>query len=165
MLNPLHAARCEVGRRAQAWPVLEHFIRNVVHFEGEARFIILPAGDRKDLAADFPDMRPTPLDHVSGRGERPAERIEFFVGHIPHSIPFIIPFIPAPLFSGGGSGWGACGAILQSRRPAKSRRPNRDDTSRAALPTTSPPIPSRPHQGGGREQAARPPPPLFSGGG
>jgi hypothetical protein len=53
----------------------------VADFEGEATLAIRPAGDRKHLSTDLPDMRSTPLHHAGGRRQGPTERIEFFKGH------------------------------------------------------------------------------------
>src|SRR4051812_26570112 len=81
MLDPFQPARRKIGRRTQAWLLLEHFERNVADLEREAWLTIRPAADRKDLATDFPDMRPPPLNHVSCRREGAAEFVELFVCH------------------------------------------------------------------------------------
>src|ERR1700722_1730162 len=82
MLNPLHAARSKIGGGTQARLLLEHFVRNVAHLEGEARLVILPAADGEDFAANFPDMRSAPLDHIGRCGKRAAEFVELFIGHM-----------------------------------------------------------------------------------
>lgn len=82
VLDPFSAARSEVWGRAQARLILQHLLSNVAYLEGEARFGVLTGSDRKDLAADLPDVRPTPLDHIGGCGEFPTESIEFFKSHI-----------------------------------------------------------------------------------
>src|SRR6516164_1541433 len=96
MLDPFHPARCQIGRGTQAGLFLEHFVCDVAHFEREARFVNLPTADREHLAADFPDMRSAPLDHIGRSGERTAEGVESFVGHSPHSEPGRGPLKQAP---------------------------------------------------------------------
>src|SRR5260221_14776121 len=82
MLNPFNSARREIRSGAQARLLLQYFLGNVAHLEGEARFVILPAADSKDLAANFPDVRSAPLNHVRGCGKCAAEFVEFLVGQL-----------------------------------------------------------------------------------
>src|SRR5579871_641222 len=81
MLDPGHAARGKIGGGAQAGLVLEHFVGDLAHLEGEARLVVLPAADGKDLAADLPDMGAAPLHDIGRRGEAAAESVELLVGH------------------------------------------------------------------------------------
>src|SRR5262249_33670069 len=69
-------------RRTQARLFPEHFVGHIAHLEGEARLVVLPAADREDLAAHFPYVRSTPLDHVGRRGKAPAECVVLFIGHL-----------------------------------------------------------------------------------
>lgn len=81
MLDPFHAARRKVRRRAQTRLVLQDFIGEVTRLEGKRGLPIRPAADGEQLAADLPDMRAAPLDHIAGRGERAAKRVEVVIGH------------------------------------------------------------------------------------
>ena len=57
VLDPLHAPRRQIRRRAQTWPFLEHLIGDIRDLEGHAGiFTIAPAANGEHLAAHLPDV-------------------------------------------------------------------------------------------------------------
>jgi hypothetical protein len=69
MLDPFQAKRRrKVWRGSQAGLHLEHFVCDVAHLEGVARFVAIPAADREHFSADFPNMMIAPLDDICRRG-------------------------------------------------------------------------------------------------
>ncbi|OWK19200.1 hypothetical protein AJ88_43860 [Mesorhizobium amorphae CCBAU 01583] len=73
-LDPFHTARGEVRRRPKARLLLQHVIGDFRAFEGDEKLpAIVPAADRKDLAADLPDMGAAPLDDMGRLRQRGAE--------------------------------------------------------------------------------------------
>ena len=82
VLDPFHAARCEIRRWAQSWLISQNFIGLFGYLEGESWLSVVPATDRKYLAANLPNMRATPLDHIAGCAKDTADCVEFFVGQL-----------------------------------------------------------------------------------
>src|SRR5262245_42362319 len=67
MLDPFHHAAREMVSRAQSRLVLAHLVCNVALLEREPLPVLVPAADRKDLAADLAGMRSAALDDVCRR--------------------------------------------------------------------------------------------------
>ena len=64
-LDPLHPARCEIGRRPEAWLLAQDVERCRRAFEGDSeRLSVAPATDCEHLAAHLPHMRSSPLHDV-----------------------------------------------------------------------------------------------------
>ncbi len=95
MLHPLHTARGEVGRRADAIHVGQDFERDVGYLECEGRFAVYPTANREEFSADFPHVRVSPLDDVRGGGKSGAESVEFVAGH--SGFPCIVEAICADM--------------------------------------------------------------------
>lgn len=81
MLHPFHASGGQIRRGSEAGHVWQDFPRNIGDFEGKGGRIIGPAADRKELAADFPDVRIAPLYDMGGGFERAAKGVVFFACH------------------------------------------------------------------------------------
>src|SRR5215469_2848205 len=81
MLNPRHASRGKIRGWTQAGQTFKDFEGNAGHLEREAWLIILPPADSEHLAANLPDMRSAPLDHIGGCRKGTAKLIKLLIGH------------------------------------------------------------------------------------
>ncbi len=81
MLNPFHPARGQIGRGPQTRLLAQNLIGHWTDLKGHRKIINHSAANGKDFAADFPDMRPAPLNDIGRRRQFPAKGIERFIVH------------------------------------------------------------------------------------
>jgi len=80
ILDPGHAPRGKIRRWSQTRLFFQHLKTDLAHLERNRRLPAPPATDRKNLAADLPDMGPAPLHNIGRSRECLAEPVELFVG-------------------------------------------------------------------------------------
>ena len=84
LLRPFQTPGRQIGRRADAWLILQHVEGHGTDLERETRLRLGRDTDGEDLRSDFPHMRAAPLhDEARGR-QRAAELVEILDRHLCH---------------------------------------------------------------------------------